>query len=148
MLKSNSQKKYYYNVNFSDRPGFMAKEHPKIDALECRFDGLDLKGIDFSGSNLYGSSFQGCNLEAANLTGAVLAKADLSGAQLFGAALSLDCRSFEQVKFDDRQVAAFVWLLASADIRPDIKHRLRDLLKMFDEETLEEIRQWANRENP
>lgn len=81
----------------------------------------NLKIRDLSGQIFYECDFSHCDLKGADLTNSVFCKSNFSHCKLFNAKISLNCKTFENVKLDDMTVRMFLYLITLADIQEDLR---------------------------
>lgn len=83
---------------------------------------------DLSNQIFYECDFSHCDLRGADLTGSVFAKSNLSHCRLFNAKISLNCKTFENVKLDNMTVKMFLYLITLSDIPDKTKNGIIDLI--------------------
>lgn len=102
-----SENKKSISKNFS-RKRLVNSDLSNQDFIECDFRYSDLTGADISHANLFGSDF--------------------SGAKLIDVTLTINCRTFKNVKFDTNQIDQMIYLLSIANIDPKMANSLKELV--------------------
>lgn len=105
-----------------DQASFVAAEISDSDFSNCRFQYADFTRGILRNVQMHGSNFHGANLDFAATT-----NIDYSGSNLWSAVIPLNCATFIGNRFDRRQVAYLLALVAHAEIDPLLR---RDLLSL------------------
>lgn len=107
-----------------------------VNDSKC-FKNLRIK--DLSNQIFYECDLSHCDLRGANLTNSVFSKSDLSHCRLFNAKISLNCKTFENVKLDKITVKMFLYLITLSDIDDKLKH---DIISIIDERTYNKLKDY------
>lgn len=90
----------------------------------------NLRIKDLSDQIFYACDLSHCDLRGADLTNSIFSNSDLSHCKLFNAKISLNCKTFENVKLDNMTVYMFLYLITLSNITDSIKC---DIIKLIGE---------------
>ncbi len=93
----------------------------------------DLGGKQFSNQDHSNSLFYNCDCRRVNLHGTDLRNcafpnSDFSYARIMGAHITLDCLTFQDVKLDKYSVFLFLDLITLADIDPEVRSNIVNVI--------------------